>query len=312
MNMKSTELLKYYLKNPGNFAVLVLGERGSGKTKWITEFLDDNLVMANCASFADDIMAESELFGYTKGAFTGADKDTTGLFHQAKDKTLFLDEIHNLSTKVQAKLMTALQTNNKGQFSIRKLGGSKTENIIFRPVFASNKPIHELRKILLPDFYDRISQLVVEIPAIRKGKSSEIYKAFKEVWERMKFQTHNTIPNIPLFKKWLDRINLEGNYRTLQQIAINWHQARMIYDKEEEQVFEHVKRTFSEFHSSNLPLSNKQKFNFRKGVSKKELVKEYEQALYNWAVSEDGYGSVKQAERGLSISRLKNPYKQIS
>jgi transcriptional regulator with PAS, ATPase and Fis domain len=72
-------------------------------------------------------MAESELFGYEKGAFTGALKEgKSGLFADANGGILFLDEIHNLSKSVQAKLMTAIQTDRENNMHIRKFGSNKT------------------------------------------------------------------------------------------------------------------------------------------------------------------------------------------
>lgn len=321
MNFDWKNLLKSYLNNPSSaFSVLILGEKGVGKTSQLTllgKELKKKVFSANCASFSDDSMAESQLFGYTKGAFTGANKDTNGLFHEAKGGILFLDEIHHLSKRVQAKLMTALQTEPKGsehqgKFKIRRLGATEADYISFRPVFASNLKIKDLKKKLLPDFYDRISQLIVEIPSIHEQQLN-VYEEFKKVWMDMDFQKENEIPKIKKFKDWLRIIDLPGNYRTLQTIAINWHQARLIMANKKEQkdqaskAFEFVKEQFDKYLSVESIRTEKSNFNFRKNVSKKQLEYEYKLALYKWALSVEGYGKHKLAIEGLKISRLNKP-----
>lgn len=316
--MKELELLEHYLRNPGKvFSILILGERGTGKTRWVKEIAKEKLkkvvVVANCASFSDDTMAESELFGHKKGSFTGAFADSDGLFKEAANQILFFDEVHNLSLRVQEKLMTALQTEgsgtHKGKFCIRRLGDSKESYIELRPVFASNLNLSELKKKILPDLYDRISQLVLEIPSIHQS-GLKVYDEFRKVWEEMQFQKYNHIPQSKGFRDWLNRISLEGNYRTLQSIAINLHQGRLIHGENmETAVFDFVKSQYEKYHSSIAVAPQYATYNFRKGVSMKEMEKEYEIAMLRWAFSEDGYGSKqKDVQEGLkTTTRVKNP-----
>ena len=312
ITMTAIQLLEFYLKNPGRFSVLVLGERGIGKTKSVKEKCTEKLTTANCASFSDDTMAESELFGHKKGSFTGASEDKIGLFDAANNGALFLDEVHTLSPRVQEKLMTALQTEgkepNNGKFLIRRLGENKPRYVLVRPIFASNLKLPELKRKLLPDLYDRISQLVVELPSIHESKLI-VHEEFKAVWAGMKFKQHNITPGLKPFIDWINKIPLEGNYRTLQNIAIYWHQERiMLGSGKEEEVFEFVKTYFLKFHSPISAVGPNAVYNFRRGVSKKQLEKEYQKALYDWAISDEGYGSTGQAQKGLSHSRLKNPH----
>ena len=318
--MKEIELLEHYLKNPGRFSVLILGERGIGKTKWVKQIAEEKLeiepVTANCASFSDDTMAESELFGHTKGAFTGAIGEKQGLFKEADNGILFLDEVHTLSPRVQEKVMTALQTQssgkNQGKFCIRRLGDNKTTYVAVRPVFASNLKLSELKKKILPDLYDRISQLVVEIPSIHES-GLDIQKEFRNVWEAMHFKQLNDVPQSPTFSKWIKRIPLEGNYRTLQSIAINWHQGRLMFGKDNEhEVFGFVKKHFENYHSSVAVAPQFATYNFRRGVTMKEMEKDYELAMLRWAFSEDGYGSVqKDVQAGLkTTTRIQDPTKK--
>jgi transcriptional regulator with AAA-type ATPase domain len=304
---------------------LILGDRGIGKTRWVKEIAKEKLkkkvVYANCASFADDTMAESELFGHKQGAFTGAIKDNEGLFKEAANQILFFDEVHNLSLRVQEKLMTALQTEsageNKGKFCIRRLGDSKEVHVELRPVFASNLKISELKKKIMPDLYDRISQLVIEFPSIRESKL-DLQTEFKKVWIEMDFKEFPIAPHSKEFIDWLKRISLEGNYRTLQSVAINWHQGRLIeytkkevkFPEKESEVFDFVRKQFSKFHAGTSTITKNTVYNFRIGISKKQMKKEYEKALYDWAISKNGYGSATEAQKGLEHVRLSNPHKK--
>jgi len=298
--------LESYLSNPGRFSVLILGERGVGKTKWVQEKCKEKLVIANCASFADDTMAESELFGYRKGAFTGANEDKNGLFKEADNGALFFDEIHNLTPRVQEKLMTALQTENKepnkGKFRIRKLGETKSHYVTVRPIFASNLPLKKLREKLMPDFYDRISQLVIQIPNIHESKV-DLKKAFNAVWEGMQFVEYPDLPKFTDFERWLKKIQLEGNYRTLQNIAINWHQGRLMKMNEDD-VFAFVKKQIEQYHKAEGEKKVNIKYNFQKGRLKTEMEKEYRKAMYKWA-KENYHGLTdKEIAATLGFSRL--------
>jgi transcriptional regulator with GAF, ATPase, and Fis domain len=322
--MNHIDILEHFLKNPGRFSILIIGERGTGKTKWVKEIVQNNLkrkvVYANCASFSNDAMAESELFGYKKGAYTDAIADKDGLFIEADNNYLFLDEVHNLSKRVQEKLMTALQTEgsgkNKGNFCIRQLGDNELKHVSTTPIFASNLPLVKLRKKLLPDLYDRLSQLVVEIPSIQES-NVDLQKAFRQVWRDMDFKQYSFPPNSPQFIRWLRSIPLEGNYRTLQNIAINWHQARLMFYREtkdlnddtEALVFEYVKNQITKYHNSNLVIIDNSRYNFRKGVSKKEMGQEYFNAMLSWAFSEEGYGEKQRdVQKGLqTTSRCRKP-----
>ena len=123
---------------------------------------------------------------YTKGAFTGAYSDKKGLLEEANGCVLFLDEIHHLSKMVQAKLMKALQTDKDNNMSIRRIGSNKETKIKCRLVFATNRTINELKKELLPDFYDRIVQHVVNIPPLRDTVEDRI-QDWESIWENLHF-----------------------------------------------------------------------------------------------------------------------------
>jgi hypothetical protein len=133
-------------------------------------------------------------------------------------------------------------------------------------------------------------------PVQFKGSLQNVFDKFKKVWGEMQFQNFNSNPQSKDFKTWLIRIPLEGNYRTPQSIAINWHQGRLIFGAENESdIFDFVRNQFPKFHSSNSTFSNATLFNFRKGVSMKKMECEYEIAMLEWAFPEDGYGANEKA-----------------
>ncbi len=214
--------MQHYLKS--GFIILIMGERGIGKSQ-LAEKVRDNkkIISTNCASFSDDSMAESELFGYKKGAFTGANTDKEGLFKEAENGILFLDEIHHLSHRVQAKLMKAIQTDSNNFLTIRRLGDNLEIKLQTTLIFASNQNISKLRETLLPDFYDRISQQVIELPPLRITPE-ELENEFYATWQHMKFEQFfdyqkYVLPDKKLLN-WIKTLDLYGNYRDLQKISI--------------------------------------------------------------------------------------------
>jgi predicted ATPase len=149
--------------------VLIFGETGSGKGV-LAEYVHrksgrpGRLVSLNCASFQQNLF-ESELFGHMKGAFTGAVKDTPGLFEAAQGGTLFLDEIGDTPAELQPKLLRALE-----EGVVRRVGGTREIDVDVRLVCATNRDLKELiaEGKFREDLYYRINSFVVTVPPLRE------------------------------------------------------------------------------------------------------------------------------------------------
>ncbi len=155
---------------PTEMSVIIQGESGTGK-EHIARLLhlqskrkDKPFIAIDCGSLSKDL-AISELFGHTKGSFTGALTDKKGQFELAKGGTLFLDEVGNLSYDVQVKLLRALQ-----ERIIQPLGATKTVAIDVRIITATNDDL--LNSISSGDFrddlYHRLNQFKIQLPALRE------------------------------------------------------------------------------------------------------------------------------------------------
>jgi DNA-binding NtrC family response regulator len=150
--------------------VLIEGETGTGKSalaRWLHRHgprADRPFVAINCAALPDTL-AESELFGHERGAFTDAKRGRIGLFEAADGGTLFLDEIASLSAATQAKLLTAIE-----EGTIRRLGGTREISIDVRLITASNRPLEELarQRAFREDLLHRLNLLRLALPPLRE------------------------------------------------------------------------------------------------------------------------------------------------
>jgi DNA-binding NtrC family response regulator len=153
-------------------SVLLVGESGTGKELVARAIYqhshraDKPFLAVNCAAIPETLL-ESELFGYEKGAFTGATKRKIGKFQQADGGTLFLDEIGDMSLSTQAKLLRVLQ---EGTFE--RLGGDETIQCNVRIIAATNKNLEAAiaEKIFREDLYYRIKVITINLPPLRARK----------------------------------------------------------------------------------------------------------------------------------------------
>ncbi|WP_020587002.1 sigma-54 interaction domain-containing protein [Desulfobacter curvatus] len=167
---KSMDLIKSYADT--DFNVLITGESGTGK-ELVAERLhtgsaraDYPFLVQNCSAIPETLL-ESELFGYKKGAFTGATRDRAGLFEAADGGTVFLDEIGDMPMNTQAGLLRVLQKNE-----IKPLGASQIRHINVRIVAATNKDLAGMirENRFRQDLYYRLSVLPVHLPPLRERK----------------------------------------------------------------------------------------------------------------------------------------------
>lgn len=293
------------------FSILLLGERGTGKSSYAKEAAETHdkkhFFAANCASFDNDSKAESELFGYVKGAFTGADKDKSGLLSEANGGILLLDEVHHLSKAVQAKLNRAIATDSSGNFLIRRMGAQKEEKVKLTLIFASNLPVQELRMRLLPDFFDRICQYVIEIPPLRNTRD-DLEADWKSVWAKMRFPS--PCPEDANLFVWLRTQPLFGNYRDLEKIAINYQDFQEMDDEIKahtmaKNAFEYARQQFERYIAPDEETLNEHPY-FALSRTMTEMEAHFQKDLARWATST--YGNYQKAAFALSctVNTLKN------
>lgn len=312
--------IEVFLKS--GFSVLLLGERGTGKSFTIRNLVNNKklvsgeMVEANCASFTDTQIAESELFGYKKGAFTGAIFDKDGLIKKAENGVLFLDEFHYLDKLTQAKLMKAFQTDDDNNLQIRRVGDTKeftVKNVEL--VFATNRTIEELHEILLPDFYDRVVQYVVEIPPVRETLE-DLQDDWKSIFERLYPNGNVPAPIDNNLFKWIKKLPLEGNFRDLENIAKDYkvfgdfdsHTRKEICSamKIPDSPFEYAKKCYEMYHS-NPPSMGKIEVKVE-SKDAKTIENEFHRQLMDWAIKK--FGSRKEAAKQLGVSeRTLNKWK---
>lgn len=153
---------------PSNATVLIRGESGTGKElaaralHAMSKRADRRMITVNCPALPEHIL-ESELFGYKKGAFTGADRDRDGLFLEANGSTILLDEIADIPVSIQTKLLRVLQ-----EKEIRPLGQTRTYSVDVRVIASTNQNLEEKieRGEFREDLYYRLNVVSVVMPSL--------------------------------------------------------------------------------------------------------------------------------------------------
>jgi two-component system NtrC family response regulator len=173
---------------PSEATTLILGESGTGKELFaralhrLSHRKDGPFVAINCAAIPDNLL-ESELFGYEKGAFTSAIKQTPGKLEYASGGTFFLDEIGDMPMALQAKMLRFLQ-----ERVIERLGGHKEIPVDVRVICATHDDLGESIKAgrFREDLYYRVSEIVIQVPALRErtGDVVVLAKTFLDKYAR--------------------------------------------------------------------------------------------------------------------------------
>jgi two-component system response regulator PilR (NtrC family) len=157
---------------PTASTVLIYGESGTGKelvaraVHSCSTRASEPFVSINCGAFPETLL-ESELFGYVKGAFTGASQNKRGLFEVASGGTIFLDEIGEMSLSMQVKLLRVLQ-----ERTIRPVGGTQEVPVDVRVIAATNRDLREMiaNGTFREDLYYRVSVIPIQVPALRERR----------------------------------------------------------------------------------------------------------------------------------------------
>ncbi|HXO37993.1 MAG TPA: sigma-54 dependent transcriptional regulator [Candidatus Acidoferrum sp.] len=152
--------------------VLIYGESGTGKelvaraVHSCSTRATQPFVSINCGAFPETLL-ESELFGYVKGAFTGASQNKRGLFEVSSNGTIFLDEIGEMSVSMQVKLLRVLQ-----ERTIRPVGGTQETPVDVRVIAATNRDLQEMvaNGTFREDLYYRVSVIPIQVPALRERR----------------------------------------------------------------------------------------------------------------------------------------------
>jgi two-component system NtrC family response regulator len=201
-----------------NATVLVLGESGTGKELFARGLHElsarraERFVAINCAAIPENLL-ESELFGYEKGAFTGAARQTPGKFELAHRGTLFLDEIGDLPLALQVKLLRFLQ-----ERVIERVGGRELIPVDVRVVCATHQNLRDLISAgrFRDDLYFRLAEIVLEVPALRKRQGDASLLAHAFVRRHAEEQRRGTMTLAPDAIAAIEAHTWPGNVRELE------------------------------------------------------------------------------------------------
>lgn len=203
-----------------DITALITGESGTGKEMvaraihYESTRKDEPFIPVDCASLPETLI-ESELFGYEKGAFTGADTSKPGKFELADNGTIFLDEIGNLSDSLQIKLLRVLQ-----ERELVRLGGKKTKSVNVRVITATNKNLLDLVKIkkFRDDLYYRINVFPIKLLPLRERRN-DIIPLSKYFIERFNREFDRKIQGLtPEAIKNFKDYQWPGNIRELENV----------------------------------------------------------------------------------------------
>lgn len=277
------DLMRY--ANVAGAPLLVLGERGTGKTRLVETIVASikrrrNVVTVPCGAL-DSTLAESELFGHVKGAFTGADAGRKGLLGNSDGGILFLDEVQDLPMGVQRKLIRFLQDRHR---RYRQVGGDKELSVDVEVVCASNVPIAELAQRLAPDLFDRLSHLIVTVPPLRECRD-DLADDWDRVWRELRVTS--AVPSDPpqhrLLWDALASHPFPGNLRDLQRLAVlvtAWWHGR----SEAEAVAQGV----SAWRDLAYPITNAKSASPWGSGTRRERIRNYQRGLALWAKERHG------------------------
>ncbi len=206
--------------SPTKTNVLITGESGTGK-ELIARAIHENsdrrdkpFVVVNCGGITDTLM-ESEFFGHVKGSFTGAINDKKGLFEAANQGTIFLDEIGELSTMLQVKLLRAVQ-----ETAFNPVGGTKEIEVDVRIISATNKKLEEevIEGNFREDLFFRLNVIPIKVPPLkdRKGDVELLSAHFAEKYSKKMGKDIVKLSSYAI--DFLNKYSFPGNVRELENL----------------------------------------------------------------------------------------------
>jgi len=286
--------------------VLILGERGTGKElaasriHFLSGRWQDPLVTLNCAALTPSLM-ETELFGYEKGAFTGALGRRRGRFESADKGTLFLDEIGSIPREVQEKILRVVEYG-----SFERVGSSERVEVDVRIVAATNADLLELAEEgrFKRDLLDRLSFEVLWLPPLRE-RNEDIMLLARHFAAKMAFEIGRS--EIPEFSEEavtsLESYPWPGNVRELKNVV-----ERAVYRSGSKVIREIVFNPFALYGVREASKDDLKDSSSRRGLrtSLKKAVQELEIRLLNEALEESRHNQKKAAERlGLTYHQFR-------
>lgn len=284
-----TELIKYVAKTEAT--ILITGETGCGKEVISKEIHNKSdrkdlpYIKVNCAAIPDSLI-ESELFGYEKGAFTGAlNKEKLGMFEMAKGGTILLDEIAEMPLGSQSKLLRVLQ-----EKEIIRVGGTKSIKLDVRVIAATNQELDKLvqQGKFREDLYYRLNVVPIKVPPLRERKEDIpiLVHAFLEKLNA-KYGKEKSFDMEGI--QALEAYDWPGNVRELQNVI----ERLIVMDDDDNLTYEHVARIIG----SSKPLIKLGDESF----SLKAAVDNFEREIIEKAIRE--YGSTYKAAKVLGLTQ---------
>ena len=246
--------------------VLIRGESGTGKEivarmlHSLSSRKNEPFVKVNCAAIPRDLL-EAELFGYEKGAFTGAHKTKPGRFETANKGTMFLDEIGDLPLELQSKLLQVLE-----QHEFVRVGGIKNINVDVRIVCATNRNLEEAlkSKTLRDDLFYRLNEICINLPPLRERREDIplLIEHFFKKYNALYNKNFHQLSARSL--KAMEEYNWPGNVREVENLI-----KQIVVRENESIIFETIKKlTAPEMSlSEETPLSTQQTLSLKKRIS---------------------------------------------
>lgn len=278
--------------------ILLTGETGTGKelvARAIHEYghrRTKPFVVQNCASLPDGLL-ESELFGYKKGAFTGADRNYQGMFDAAHNGILFLDEIGDLPLTLQAKLLRVLQ-----EQEVRPLGETQYHKINVWVIAATHRNLEEMVAMgeFRSDLYYRLAHFPIELPPLRERGEDIHQLALAFLCEIAQRDCRTGLCFSASAEKALQRYDFPGNVRELKSMV---ERAVLLADDTD---------TIDSHHFPNIPVTASSDVSVQCGGILKEMVDHYERQLLIESLKKH-QGNQKNTAIALGVARRTLLYK---